>query len=152
MYWPGQDPIYVSHATLTAFAWSAPMRDLASKVGISDVGLKKLLKSHSVVTPPQGHWNRVHAGRPVLEPPKSPPRRPGETGRIRLDRRFLDLFEEAPALPVNGPFASKMVPETLEDLRAQEVKAIGRATVPKDLDNPHAGIRHAVRSTGYETV
>lgn len=26
-----------------AFAWSAPMRELAAAVGVSDVGLKKLL-------------------------------------------------------------------------------------------------------------
>lgn len=40
--------------------------------GLSDVGLKKLLKSHGVVTPPQGHWNRVHAGKPVPKCPKLP--------------------------------------------------------------------------------
>lgn len=31
---------------LRAFAWSAPMRDLATKLSLSDVGLKKLLASH----------------------------------------------------------------------------------------------------------
>lgn len=53
---------------LQDFAWSAPMRDLAAKVGLSDVGLKKLLKANGVVTPPQGYWNRVHAGKPVPMP------------------------------------------------------------------------------------
>jgi len=31
------------------------MRDLAAKVGLSDVALKKILKSHGIVTPPQGY-------------------------------------------------------------------------------------------------
>ncbi len=39
---------------LQDFAWLAPMRDLATKVGLSDVGLKKLLTSYRVVTHPQG--------------------------------------------------------------------------------------------------
>ncbi len=33
---------------LIGFAWSAPMRELAAQIGLSDVGLKKLLKSHGV--------------------------------------------------------------------------------------------------------
>ena len=37
---------------LYEFAWSAPMRDLAAKVGMSDVGLKKLLSNHGVPAPP----------------------------------------------------------------------------------------------------
>jgi len=65
--WHGQNNLYVSPDALQQFAWSAPMRDLAAKVGISDVGLKKILKAHGIVTPPSGHWNRVHAGRPVKD-------------------------------------------------------------------------------------
>jgi len=140
MNWYCSDDIYVSPAALISFAWSAPMRDLAAKIGISDVGLKKLLRSHGIVTPPQGHWNKVHAGKRVMSPPKAPPRRPGETGRIRLDRRFKGLVDEVPAIAVDGPFASQAVPEDLGDLRAQELKAIGRVAVPKNLDKPHPGL------------
>jgi hypothetical protein len=72
----------VSPEDLIAFAWSAPMRDLATRVGMTDVGLKKLLTQRGIVTPPQGYWNKVLAGRPVPKPPKPPPRGPGETGYI----------------------------------------------------------------------
>ena len=34
-----------------AFAWSAPMRELAAMISISDVGLKKLLRSQGIPTP-----------------------------------------------------------------------------------------------------
>ena len=45
----------VALADLIAFAWSAPMRDLATRMQPSDVGLKKLLRAHGVSGPPQGH-------------------------------------------------------------------------------------------------
>lgn len=116
------------------------MRDLAAKVGISDVGLKKILRSNGIVTPPQGHWNRVHAGRSVSAPPAGGTRRPGETGRIALDDRFRGLIAETAEIAVRGPFRSPAVPEDLEELRAQELKVIGRVPVPRSLDKPHPGL------------
>lgn len=68
----------VALADLIAFAWSAPMRELAARMNLSDVGLKKLLRSYGVSGPPQGHWNRVHAGWPVPKPPTAPIRGPGK--------------------------------------------------------------------------
>jgi hypothetical protein len=137
----GWNGISVSPDDLTAFAWSAPMRDLAAKIGISDVGLRKLLTSHGVSLPPQGHWNRVHAGRPVPAPPKAPPRRPGETGRRWIDGRFAPFLSEAKPIPAAGPFATTAVPEDLKELRVLELKAIGRAKVPKTLDPAHPGLK-----------
>ena len=82
----------------------------------------------------------MHAGRKVAAPPPSSPRQPGGEGRIRVDSRFRGLVEKAPALGVEGPFISAAVPEDLEDLRAKELKAIGKVTVPRSLDNPNAGL------------
>lgn len=116
------------------------MRDLATKVGISDVGFCKLLVSAGIVLPPQGHWNRVHADRKVDPPPNARPRGPGESGRIRLDSRFRGLVAEAGAMPEKGPFASSAVPERLEELRALELKAIGRTSVSRDLEHAHPAL------------
>jgi hypothetical protein len=132
--------IQVFPQDLQDFAWSAPMRDLAGKVGLSDVGLKKLLRSHGVVTPPQGYWNKVHAGRPVPKRPEAPPRQPGETGRVSLDERFATVLPAAESLPSAGPFASAAVPEDLGDLHAQEVRAIGKVAVSRKLDRVHHGL------------
>jgi hypothetical protein len=63
---------WVLRRDLWAFAWSAPMRDLASKVGMSDVGLKKWLERLDVILPSQGYWNRVHAGQTTPDPPNEP--------------------------------------------------------------------------------
>lgn len=128
-----------------AFAWSAPMRDLAATIGISDVGLKKLFKAHGIATPPQGHWNRVHAGRPVTGPPKPPARGPGESGRVRLDPRFRGHVPEGSPLPEEGPFASRPVPEDLGELGELELKAIGKVTAPRDLSRAPAGLARLLR-------
>ena len=44
----GWNDILVMPDDLRAFAWSAPMRDLAAQLDLSDVGLKKLLASYGV--------------------------------------------------------------------------------------------------------
>lgn len=141
----GLNDLLVMPEDLRKFAWSAPMRDLAAKVNMSDVGLKKLLASHGVPSPPQGYWNKLHAGKPVPTCPKAPGRRPGENGRVRLDSRFMDILPRASPRPSGGPFASAAVPEDLDDLFAQELKAIGRAGVPKSFDRTHHGIAQILK-------
>ena len=131
---------------LIAFAWSAPMRELGPKIGISDVALRKLFVGHGVPPPPQGHWNRVQAGRAVQAPPKCSPRRPGEYGRLLVDARFKPFVPQAKPMPSGGPFATTAVPEDLEELRAKELKAIGTAKVSRTLDLLHPGLKHIVVS------
>lgn len=137
---PGTDDIFVTTKQLWSFAWSAPMHSLAADIGISDVGLKKLLQGHGVTCPPQGYWNRVRAGKRVPERPCPPPRRAGQSERMRLDARFTRVMEAAPAPPSTGPFVSALVPEDLEELRARELKAIGRVPAPRDLKRPHPAL------------
>jgi hypothetical protein len=144
-HWYSNTDIMVLPEQLWEFAWSAPMRDLATKVGMSDVGLKKLLSSWGVVTPPQGYWNKVHAGRAVPVRPKPPERRPGESGCIRLDKRFRDFLPSAPPLPACGPFASKFVPEDLDELLTQELKAIGKVRAPSNMDRCHHGLNRLLQ-------
>ena len=144
-YWSRHRDFLALPEDLIAFAWSAPMRDLAQKFGTSDVALRKLLKKYGVVTPPQGHWNRVHAGRTVPGPPKPQPRRPGETGRLCIDHRFEQFVAKANPMPSSGPFASKEVPEDLDDLRARETKLLGKVSVPKTLETHHPALADILR-------
>ena len=134
------DGILVFRQDLQDFAWSAPMRDLAAKLDLSDVGLKKLLKGHGVITPKQGHWNKVLAGKAVPEVPKVQPRGPGETGRVVLDRRFANVLPTAAHLASSGPFESAAVPEDLDLLYEQELKAIGRVAALRKLERVHYGL------------
>ncbi|TPL38881.1 hypothetical protein [Mesorhizobium sp. B2-4-6] len=135
-----QNDILVLPDDLIAFAWSAPMRELATKLDLSDVGLKKLLTRCGVVSPPQGYWNKVRAGKRVPALPKAPPRRAGELGRVSVDARFARVLPVAAPLPSTGPFASTAVPEDLDKLHAQELQAIGKVSVPQTLDRPHKGL------------
>lgn len=144
-YYPWHNGFDAEPAAVLAFAWSAPMRDLAPRLGMSDVALRKHLNKLGIVTPPQGHWNRVAAGRDGAVLPRIPPRRPGETGRIRLDERFRGHVPEAPEWPTCGPFASAAVPEDLEELRTRERKAIGTVKAPRDLSRPAAGLAALLR-------
>ncbi|MBO0127915.1 hypothetical protein [Agrobacterium sp. OT33] len=137
--------ILVLPEELIAFAWSAPMRDLAGKLDISDVGLRKQLANYGVPVPPQGYWNKVHAGKPLPPRPSPRPRRPGEMGRVKVDSRYAKVVSIAQAMASAGPFASATVPENLDDLLAQEVKAIGRVVAPKTIGVPHRGIAHILR-------
>ncbi len=139
------DDILVLPEDLMAFAWSAPMRDLASHIGMSDVGLKKLILARGFVTPPQGYWNKVHAGKPVPRPPAVPPRRPGQYGRVRLDRRFAKVLPVAEPMDSSGPFASREVPEDLDVLYEKELRAIGRMAVPRTEDRLHQALSHILR-------
>lgn len=137
--------ILVTPDQLWDFAWSAPMRDLAAQVGLSDVGLKKLLRSHGIGPPPQGYWNKLRAGKPVPKRPRLPPRGPGESDRIRVDARFEAFLSPAPPMSADGPFASAAVPEDLEVLRAQELKSIGRVGVPAALDRFHPALQSILK-------
>lgn len=128
-----------------AFAWSAPMRNLAGKVGISDVALKKTLRRYGITTPPQGHWNRIHAGQEVPARPEPPARCPGGHGRMLIDPKFEPFIPKASPLPSCGPFASAEVPNDLEELRERETTLIRKVTVAKDLSSYHPAFKDIMR-------
>jgi hypothetical protein len=145
---------------LIGFVWSAPMRDLAVRLQMSEVGFRKLLSERSVPVPPQGYWAKIRAGRMVPLPPVARPRGPGESGFVMVDRRFEGAIPHARPLPSRGPFASALVPEDLNDLRQRELDAIGRVIVPDTIKTLHPGLsrltqqelrrRHKYQSTGQQ--
>lgn len=59
----------MKRSELYAKVWETPMSQLASKLGISDVGLAKACRRHGVPAPPRGYWAKLRAGQ---EPPKTP--------------------------------------------------------------------------------
>jgi len=52
--------------------WSTPMRTLAKKYGISDVGLAKVCRKLSIPRPGLGYWARKEAGQKGNQPPLPP--------------------------------------------------------------------------------
>ena len=140
-HFASHDDVFCTPAALIAFAWSAPMRALAACVGLSDVGLKKLLVAYGIPTPAQGYWNKHAAGKSVPAPPAAQPRAPGQHPLLRLPARFAGEVEAADPLPPDGPFPSPIVPDDLEEFLALQVRKIGSVTASRDLKSPHAAIR-----------
>jgi hypothetical protein len=48
---------------LFELVWSRPMRDIAKEVDMSATGLVKFCRRIDVPIPPQGHWNKIAAGK-----------------------------------------------------------------------------------------
>src|SRR5580704_15065238 len=49
--------------------WSTPMKTLAQKYGISDVGLAKVCRKLTIPLPGRGYWARKQAGQKVTQAP-----------------------------------------------------------------------------------
>lgn len=120
--------------------WSGPMRDVAKKVGLSDNGLRKHCVKAFVPLPPQGHWNKVHAGQKVKTIPL-PPRPPGVSDTVSIGQ--WDYRREETRLKEVEPVAPTF-DETIENLRARVARNLGMVVASKNLSPPHAAFRRQV--------
>jgi hypothetical protein len=127
--------------------WSGQMREAAKRLGISDVALRKHCAKALVPPPPQGHWNRIHAGQePKVSP--LPPRPPGLSDEITIGRdrypiRDQSYLDEDPTPPVFS--------ETIEALRERVIRDIGTVAAAKNLATPHAAFRRQVENGAFST-
>lgn len=85
----------VSRQDLYSQVWSTPMRTLAPKYGLSDVGLAKICKRHRIPRPGLGYWAKKDAGKPVKQPPLRP-----FPGMEEIIIRVTEVHEQ-PKLPVD---------------------------------------------------
>lgn len=134
--WSGSEDVLVTPKQLYDLVWSKPMRDIAAEVGMSDVGLAKFFRSRGIVVPPRGWWAKKAVGK-APRPPQPPPR-----GLISVSGELANYFRanQAHDPPPEGPFASPLVPEDLEELRSQLLKKIGKVTVPRLETRTHGVI------------
>ena len=91
------------------------MRDAAAEIGISDVGLKKVCDRHRVPVPPQGYWNKVHAGQ---KPAKA------------LFREISDLRLERVEISGSSYNPPPEVKKALVDARARESAPDRKIVIP----------------------
>jgi len=146
-WWSGQQAeVRVSRERLYDLAWSAPMRQLAAELGLSDIGLAKALRLHDIPLPQPGYWNKLQAGKPVRHTPL-PARKPGQDSLLLVHGALADRFRAEPAAAENpeGPFASEAVPEDLDQLRRNVLKQIGKISVPRKLERPHRALQTPLR-------
>jgi hypothetical protein len=130
---------------LYALVWSKPMKTLASRCGLSDVGLAKICRHHAIPVPPRGYWAKLQAGKKVARQPL--PRRgfgmPETIRSDRTDRWYSDGVHQNPTeieIPPPPEFT-----ETIPELRERARKLVTKVTVPKDLTKAHPHIARLLR-------
>jgi integrase len=75
---------YFNREALHRMIWTAPVMEVAERLGVSDVALAKLCRRAAIPTPPRGYWQRIETGQqlPVAPLPPAPEGLP-ELLRIR---------------------------------------------------------------------
>lgn len=127
----------LSRRELYELVWSKPMREAAAERGISDAGLVKVCRANSVPIPSRGHWNRVHAGKPVSRIEQSP-RSPGMPEEVVFGggrHYWADSWQQPAEDEVLVP---PSFDEDLADVLARIRKLVGRVALPRTLASPHA--------------
>ena len=124
--------------------WSKPMRDVAAEIGVSDVAVKKACRSADVATPPQGHWNKIHAGKAGFVKPTLSPRIFGAADEVTFGAEPWNAW--ADDVDLGTPVVPPVFDEPMEAVRARAVKAVGRLAVSRDLERfAHDAIRRLMR-------
>ena len=115
---PSQE-IILKREDLYEHVWTEPMWKLAPKIGISDVGLKKICIKMGIPTPERGYWAKIEAGHKMPRVPL-----PAFDKNKYCETYPINHREESPALPVPDEFEAELLP----------IKTI---TVPENLNKPH---------------
>ena len=132
-------PRQFTRAELYDLVWADPMRDVAKRLGLSDVGLRKICVRAQIPLPPQGHWNKLRAGKKSVRIALSP-RGPGMSDEVTIGRSHYwsaPWTDEELLGPIPKP---PTFPEPIESVRERVRKQIGRVTVPRDLSGAHPAI------------
>lgn len=116
----------LDRASLYELVWKEPMRVLAKRFSISDVGLAKTCKRLKIPFPRLGYWQKVRHGKKVNRPPL-PPIDEAEPQKIVLVPR-----QEKRKPEVEPEFAAKV--EAAIELEEREEN---RIVAQESLDSPH---------------
>jgi hypothetical protein len=121
---------------LYELVWSEPMRHVAERLGISDVGLAKTCRRANVPVPERGYWAKRQAGRAPTQAPL-PPRGFGMSRDVRIgtqdSRPGRAHAEDLPEEPQPSSF-----PEPMDEVIARARALVGNVLMSKTLSTPHA--------------
>lgn len=120
--------------------WSEPMRDIAARLGLSDVGLAKACRNASIPAPPRGYWNKKKAGHRVAQFPL-PPREPGHSDQVVIGQ---ERHWHYPPEPIDENEPDPPAPtfdEPVEVVRARVEKRTDAVRARKDFSIAHPAIR-----------
>lgn len=122
------DPAKLSREELYELVWKEPLRTLAKRFGLSDVGLKKLCRRNDIPTPGLGYWAKVEHGKSVTKIPL--PSAPARTPEVVIDyREPPDVKRGTKAALLETWLAREQTPEfhvtADQQLRPQHALVIG---------------------------
>ncbi len=115
----------LSREELFAEVWATPMRKLAERYGMSDVGLAKICKRYEIPRPPVGYWAKKEVGKAPARPPLPPVH---EAGLQKVEL----LVPDGPVIRGPRPFFD---PQIAEFAAAEQERPPIR--VADALRNPH---------------
>lgn len=133
-------PTTLTRKQLYDLVWSDAMRTVAPRLGISDVGLKKICAKAGIPVPGRGHWAKREAGKKTVQA-ALPPRPPGMDDEVYVGGRrpWYRVPTEAEIL---GPLPDPpSFPEPIESVRERARKLVGHVPVPRLTDRWHPAVR-----------
>jgi hypothetical protein len=123
---------------LYSLVWSEPMKVLAARYGISDVGLSKACRRHDIPVPERGHWAKLRVGKKVRVRPL-PLRGPGMSEEVVVGAKNYwgshtthsdqEILDATPSPPV--------FERDIEEVTTEIREMVGRLTVAKAIPRPH---------------
>lgn len=121
--------------------WSEPMKTLAGRFELSDVGLAKACKKANIPRPPRGYWAKLAAGKKVARS-ALPTRGPGMFDEIEIGGgRYGYHRSHSENEILNANVQPPVFDDSIEEV-AERVKAtIPRVTVPRFHERAHRQIR-----------
>lgn len=117
--------------------WKEPMRVLAKRYGISDVGLAKACKRLNVPFPKLGYWSKLRHGKKVRHPILPP-----------ISEGVLEKVEIIPKEPKKKPEVEPEFAAKVEAAIELEKLAENRIVAMESLDSPHLLVRRT--SAGFK--
>ena len=120
--------ITVTRTQLYDLVWTEPMRRLATRYGISDVGLAKICRKHDIPRPPRGYWAKKEFG-------KAP-------RQVKLPNPSNDceiLLRDPEECCISSPDLQGVV----EQMKAEEEKQEAKSEVGGALRGAHALVSQA---------
>lgn len=120
--------------------WSEPMRDIAARLGLSDVGLAKACQKASIPVPPRGYWNKKKAGHRVAAF-ALPPREPGQPDTVTVGQERHWPYSPEPIDENEPDPPAPTFEEPIEAVRDRVEKRTGAVRARNDFSLAHPVIR-----------
>ncbi len=120
------DETVLTREELYSQVWTTPIRRLAERYGVSDVGLAKICKKHEIPRPPVGYWAKKEFGKNVTQPPL-PSVKDMHLLKVCIHKTLTLPVE--PQLAVNDPELLKLI--------ERESDPKHRIMVPLSVRSPH---------------